>query len=75
MPNVDWLLSGVHAARSAMATGTRISSAGRSGTESFETRCIWELYVKCGLLRIRSKKSPTTNIGEIALQAIEAYHP
>ena len=47
VPNVDWLLSGVHAESRAIASGTKRISAGRSGKESFETRCIWELYVAC----------------------------
>jgi len=48
VPNVDWLLSGVHAASRTIASGTKSISAVRIGKESFETRCIWELYVACG---------------------------
>ena len=58
VPNVDWLLSGVHAARRAIASGTKSKSAGRSGNESFETRCIWELYVACrGVVNESSQKN------------------
>ena len=41
VPNVDWILSGVHAARRTTATGIISSRAVRNGNGSFETRCIW----------------------------------
>ena len=42
VPNVDWALSGVHAARRANAIGASSSRVGRREMEGLETRCIWE---------------------------------
>jgi hypothetical protein len=40
VPNVDWALSGVHAARRANAIGASSSRVGRREMEGLETRCI-----------------------------------
>ena len=61
VPNVDWLLSGVHAASRAIASGINSKSVGRSVKESLETRCIWELYVACGGVVNESSQKNTDN--------------